>query len=54
MNELSYEIEQLYIDGLDPESIANQLVCPISLVYDWMNRAGVGNDDTSPFATVNS
>ena len=55
MNDLSYDIEQMYIDGLDPQSIADQLVCPISMVYNWINSAGVsGDDEMSPFATVNS
>jgi len=32
MAELSYDIEQLYIEGLDSRAIAKQLGCPIELV----------------------
>ena len=32
--ELAYDIEQLYIDGLSAEDIADQLSCPIEMVQD--------------------
>jgi transposase len=39
--ELSYDIEQLYIEGYSPKSIAVQLDCPIDLVYDWIESIGI-------------
>ena len=38
MAELAYEIEQLYIEGYSPKSIAVQLECPLSVVYDWLEE----------------
>lgn len=34
--ELAYDIEQLFIEGYSPKSIAVQLGCPVDIVYDWM------------------
>ena len=36
MNELSYDIEQLYIEGLNPVQIAGELDCHVQLVYEWL------------------
>lgn len=36
MNDLSYDIEQLMIEGFSPRGIAAQLGCPIEIVYDWL------------------
>ena len=36
MAELAYDIEQLYIEGFSPKSIAVQLECPLEIVYDWL------------------
>ena len=36
MAELAYDIEQLYIEGFGPKSIAVQLECPLEIVYDWL------------------
>jgi len=38
MSELSYDIEQLFIEGLTPTQIATQLNCPIKLVQDWIHE----------------
>ncbi len=55
MNELAYDIEQLYIEGYGPKSIAVQLNCPIEIVYDWIKDNGCdGAEDLSPFETINS
>jgi hypothetical protein len=32
--ELAYDIEQLYIDGLSAEDIADELSCPVEMVQD--------------------
>ena len=36
MAELAYDIEQLYIEGFSPKSIAVQLECPLEIVYGWL------------------
>lgn len=43
MSELSYDIEQLYIEGRTVREIAAELACSIQLVNDWI--AGVGVED---------
>jgi transposase-like protein len=35
MNDLSYEIEQMYIEGYSMEDIARELNCDIRVVFDW-------------------
>lgn len=42
MKDLSYDIEQLYIDGFSPSRIAKILECPIGLVFDWLEENGMG------------
>ena len=44
--ELAYDIEQLYIEGYSPKSIAIQLECPLSMIYDWLesNSVEAGED----------
>ena len=56
MDDLIYDIEQLYIEGYGPRSIAVQLGCDIQLVYDWIQHIGVSEDeeDYSPHSTINS
>lgn len=55
MSELAYDIEQLYIEGYGPKSIAVQLECPIEIVYDWIKDNGCDSaEDLSPFETINS
>ena len=52
--ELAYDIEQLYIEGYSPKSIAVQLECPLSIVYDWLESTGVAEEPHSPYETINS
>lgn len=53
--ELAYDIEQLYIEGYSPKTIAMLLECPVSIVFDWMESEGVGEaEELSPYETVNS
>jgi uncharacterized protein YjcR len=55
MSELAYDIEQLYIEGYGPKSIAVQLGCPLELVHDWIKDNGCNAaEDLSPFETINS
>jgi len=39
--DLAYDIEQLFIEGYSPKTIAAMLECPINLVYDWLEETGV-------------
>ena len=54
MAELAYDIEQLYIEGYSPKSIAVQLECPLNVVYDWLESTGVAEEPHSPYETINS
>lgn len=40
MAELSYDIEQLYIEGLNAGQIARQLGCPKEMVLAWIAEQG--------------
>ena len=65
--DLAYDIEQLFIEGYSPKSIAVQLECPLSMVYDWIESNGCDAPadpwteiedphivDTDPYSTINS
>jgi len=55
MKDLSYDIEQLYIEGEHPTAIARNLGIPLSMVYDWLEDTGVeGEEELSPHSTINS
>jgi hypothetical protein len=43
MAELSYDIEQLYIEGLSASRIARELGCPKSIVEDWIKEMSVAD-----------
>ena len=36
MADLSYDIEQSFIEGMHPTKIARTLGIPLSMVYDWL------------------
>jgi hypothetical protein len=36
MAELAYDIEQMFIEGYSPKSIAVALECPLVIVYEWL------------------
>jgi hypothetical protein len=59
MADFSYDIEQLYIEGYSPKTIAIVLGCPLEQVYGWIESVGVAEtpqdqDELSPFGTMNS
>jgi len=57
MSELSYDIEQLYIEGHSARSIAMMLECPVEIVYGWIESNSVADlpqEDLSPYETINS
>jgi transposase len=43
--ELAYDIEQLYIEGYSPKTIAAMLECPITLIYDWLESESLDADE---------
>jgi hypothetical protein len=56
MAELSYDIEQLYIEGHSAKVIAIMLDCPIEIVLAQLEEMGVADstDEYDPFNTLNS
>ena len=36
--QLAYEIEQMYMDGFKPTTIAAIVGCSLETVYDWMEE----------------
>lgn len=57
MADLSYDIQELYIDGLSAKRIAQILDCPIETVLSVLEGFGVVDgpeEDLSPYATLNS
>ena len=64
--EVAYDIEQLYIEGYRPVTIAAQLDIPLSLVYDWLESINASADvdaedwdeleadEYDPYQTINS
>jgi hypothetical protein len=52
---LSYDIEQLWIEGKNPIEIAGELDCHVDLVNVWMSLNNLEDVDVyDPYATVNS
>lgn len=59
IKDLAYDIEQLYIEGYSPKTIAMMLECPVEIVYDWLegeslNVAEVPQEEFDPYETINS
>jgi hypothetical protein len=57
MAELSYDIEQLYIEGMSARLIARTLECPIEMVLgalEEMNVADAPQEEFDPYDTINS
>jgi hypothetical protein len=46
--DLSYDIETLFIDGLSPREIAEQLNCPLGIVKGALEGFGVDVRDMEP------
>lgn len=46
--ELAYDIEQLYIEGYSPKTIAAMLECPLTIVYDWLEANSVAEEKVVP------
>ena len=56
MKDLSYDIQELYIEGFNSRAIAAELNCPIEIVLGALAEMSVEDspEDFSPFDTVNS
>jgi hypothetical protein len=55
MAELAYDIEQLWIEGYGPTTIAIMLECPPEVVYGWLESENLSKEDSfDPYETVNS
>jgi uncharacterized protein YjcR len=56
LSDLAYDIEQMWIEGYSPKTIAALLGCPTELVYDWLEQENLSKSDDvyDPYATVNS
>ena len=50
MKDLSYDIEQLYIEGFNSRAIAEELGCPLEIVLDAIKEMNV--EDVSDFGFV--
>ena len=44
LSDIAYDIEQLYIEGYRPTSIAAQLDVPVEMVYDWLEATNLEDD----------
>jgi hypothetical protein len=57
MKDLSYDIQELYIEGFNSRAIADELGCPIEVVLGAlgaMNVADTPQEEFNPFETFNS
>jgi hypothetical protein len=56
MAELSYDIQELYIEGRSAKVIAIMLECPIEIVLGALEEMGVADssEEYDPFNTLNS
>lgn len=55
--QLFYDVQELYIEGLSAKEIAAELNCPLDLVKEQLVEMGVADlpqEDFNPFQTVNS
>jgi len=48
IKDLSYDIEQLYIDGMSAKNIARILDCPIEMVLSALQEMGVDDVADTP------
>lgn len=58
MIDKSYDIEQLYIEGYSPKTIAMMLDIPVDDIYRWIEGVDLewaeAFDSLSPYETINS
>ena len=49
MKDLSYDIEQLYIEGFNSRAIAEELGCPLEIVLGALKEMNVEDEEYSPY-----
>lgn len=49
--ELSYDIQELFIEGHSPKAIAMILECPLEIVSEALDSFGVDSSDQGPAAS---
>jgi hypothetical protein len=56
MSELHYDIQEMFIEGLNADEISQALEIPKSMVLDCLNNWNVADEqqDLSPYNTINS
>ena len=57
MADLSYDIQELYIEGHSAKTIAALLDCPVEIVFGALEEMGVADtpqEDFSPYVSMNS
>jgi hypothetical protein len=57
MKDLSYDIQELYIEGFNSRAIAEELGCPLEIVTGALKEMNVEDEQLwigDPFATINS
>jgi orotate phosphoribosyltransferase-like protein len=53
MAELSYDIEQLFIEGLTEKNIAKTLDIPVEDVYSWLAQHNIIEDEDAELEAFN-
>jgi transposase len=53
MAELSYDIEQLFIEGLTEKNIAKTLDIPVEVVYDWLAQNSIIDEEDAELEAFN-
>jgi hypothetical protein len=54
MADLTYDIEQLYIEGYSPRTISVMLECPIDVVYAWLEETNLDQFEQGQEDSVDS
>ena len=57
MKDLSYDIQELYIEGFNSRAIAEELGCPLEIVTGALKEMNVEDEQLwigDPFANINS
>ena len=44
VSDLSYDIEQLFIEGYSPRTISVILECPVEVVFQWIEQQNLTED----------
>jgi len=53
-SKLYYDIQEMYIEGYKPFTIAAALNIDIDLVYEWIESEHIAQGEFDPYETINS